>query len=157
MTMLGFGHGVTAGFGSLLAELFPQEIRSTMMGFTYNFARAAQLVAPVAVQAAAESGGILGGMMVPTGLAFGTALWVWVLPETKGIVLRSLRGSRSMGGENDSELLLVAAGTSQGSVEGKSPDDVEEEEEEEEECHDVEMVEIPLPATSLLSHRTSSS
>ena len=49
---LGFGSGCTAGFGALLAELFPTEVRGVAMGTTYNLARAAQLLAPVVVQAA---------------------------------------------------------------------------------------------------------
>ena len=40
MALLGFGSGCTAGFGALLAELFPTEVRSTAMGTTYNLARA---------------------------------------------------------------------------------------------------------------------
>ena len=44
MLTLGLGSGCTAGFGALLAELFPTEVRSTAMGATYNLARAAQLL-----------------------------------------------------------------------------------------------------------------
>ena len=92
MFCLGFGSGCTAGFGALLAELFPTEVRGTAMGTTYNLARAAQLVAPVIVQAAVVRGGLAGGLSVPMVLALATASWVWVLPETRGIALPSLRG-----------------------------------------------------------------
>jgi MFS family permease len=46
MLGLGFGSGCTAGFGALLAELFPTEVRGAAMGTAYNLARAAQLGAP---------------------------------------------------------------------------------------------------------------
>jgi MFS family permease len=90
MLMLGVGSGCTAGFGALLAELFPTEVRGAAMGTTYNCARAAQLLAPVVVQAAVLRAGLTGGLAVPTVLALATASWVWVLPETRGIVLPRL-------------------------------------------------------------------
>jgi MFS family permease len=90
MLWLGIGSGCTAGFGALLAELFPTEVRGAAMGATYNLARTAQLVAPVIVQAAVTYGGLAGGLSVPLVLALATAAWVWVLPETRGIALPSL-------------------------------------------------------------------
>jgi MFS family permease len=90
MLLLGIGSGCTAGFGALLAELFPTEVRGAAMGATYNLARTAQLVAPVIVQAAVTHGGLRGGLSVPLVLALATAAWVWVLPETRGIALPSL-------------------------------------------------------------------
>jgi MFS family permease len=91
MLALGLGSGCTAGFGALLAELFPDEVRATAMGATYNLARAAQLLAPVIVQAAVAHGGLAGGLSVPLVLALATGSWVWVLPETRGIALPRLR------------------------------------------------------------------
>jgi MFS family permease len=91
MALLGFGSGCTAGFGALLAELFPTEVRSTAMGTTYNLARAVQLGAPFLVAWAVARNGLAGGHSVPLLLALGTAAWVWVLPETRGITLASLR------------------------------------------------------------------
>jgi MFS family permease len=90
MLVLGFGSGCTAGFGALLAELFPTEVRALSMGTTYNLARASQLLAPIAVSHAVASGGLAGGLTVPLVLALATATWVWVLPETRGIQLPSL-------------------------------------------------------------------
>jgi MFS family permease len=87
MLALGVGSGCTAGFGALLAELFPTEVRGAAMGTTYNLARAAQLLAPVVVHAAVSRAGLAGGLSVPLVLALATATWVWVLPETRGIVL----------------------------------------------------------------------
>ena len=93
MTLLGFGSGCTAGFGALLAELFPTEVRGFAMGTTYNCARAAQLLAPVVVSHAVAWNGLKGGLSVPLVLAIGTATWVWTLPETRGIALPSVVAS----------------------------------------------------------------
>jgi MFS family permease len=90
MLTLGFGSGCTAGFGALLAELFPTEVRGFAMGTTYNMARAAQLLSPVIVGAMVSSYGLAGGLSVPMLLAIATASWVWVLPETRGIKLKTL-------------------------------------------------------------------
>lgn len=90
MLLLGFGSGCTAGFGALLAELFPTEVRSAAMGTTYNLARSVQLVAPLTVGAMVSWGGLRGGLSVPLTLAVATALWVWMLPETRGITLPRL-------------------------------------------------------------------
>jgi len=92
---LGVGSGCTAGFGALLAELFPSELRTTAMGTTYNLARGVQLGAPVLVGYAVALHGLAGGLSVPLLLALATAAWVWVLPETRGIALTSLRGLRA--------------------------------------------------------------
>lgn len=90
MLVLGIGSGCTAGFGALLAELFPTEVRGVAMGTTYNLARGAQLLSPVLVQAAVTRAGLAGGLSVPLAFALATASWVWVLPETRGIVLPTL-------------------------------------------------------------------
>jgi MFS family permease len=90
MLTLGIGSGCTAGFGALLAELFPTEVRSAAMGTTYNCARAAQLLAPVIVHQAVVWHGLAGGLSVPLSFACATAAWVWTLPETRGIELRRL-------------------------------------------------------------------
>ncbi len=89
MLALGVGSGCTAGFGALLAELFPTEVRGFAMGTTYNCARAAQIFAPILVSYAVAQKGLAGGLSVPLVLALCTATWVWTLPETRGIVLPS--------------------------------------------------------------------
>jgi MFS family permease len=94
MLALGLGSGCTAGFGALLAELFPTEVRGAAMGATYNLARSVQLLAPVLVGWAASRGGLAGGLSVPMCLALATASWVWVLPETRGIALPELERPR---------------------------------------------------------------
>lgn len=97
MLMLGLGSGCTAGFGALLAELFPTEVRSTAMGATYNLARTVQLIAPVVVGAMKDAYGLTGGLCVPLVLALATASWVWVLPETVGIKLPKIFMSPRIG------------------------------------------------------------
>jgi MFS family permease len=82
MFALGLGSGCTAGFGALLAELFPTEIRNFAMGTAYNCARGIQFFAPIVVSAFVASYGLKGGLGVPLVLAMATASWVWTLPET---------------------------------------------------------------------------
>ena len=100
MLVLGFGSGCTAGFGALLAELFPTEIRSAAMGATYNLARSVQLLAPVVVAAMKLRYGLPGGLAVPLVLALATASWVWMLPETRGITLPRMFMSPRTGSGN---------------------------------------------------------
>lgn len=90
MLLLGFGSGCTAGFGALLAELFPTEVRGTAMGTTYNLARAAQIGAPLLVSWAVVHHGLAGALTVPLCFAIATGTWVWLLPETRGIGLTSM-------------------------------------------------------------------
>jgi MFS family permease len=83
MFAVGLGSGCTAGFGALLAELFPTQVRNFAMGTTYNVARGVQFFAPIAVAAVVAHHGFSGGLAVPMVLALGTASWVWTLPETR--------------------------------------------------------------------------
>lgn len=80
---LGLGSGCTAGFGVLLAELFPTEVRNFAMGTTYNCARAVQFFAPIGVAILVDWNGLRGGLGLPLVLAIATATWVWTLPETR--------------------------------------------------------------------------
>lgn len=81
---LGLGSGCTAGFGALLAELFPTDIRNFAMGTTYNTARGVQFFAPIVVSLFVARYGLAGGLSVPLVLAIATGTWVWTLPETRG-------------------------------------------------------------------------
>ena len=80
---LGLGSGCTAGFGALLAELFPTDIRNFAMGTVYNTARGVQFFAPFLVSYFVAEYGLAGGLGVPLVLALATAMWVWTLPETR--------------------------------------------------------------------------
>lgn len=80
---LGLGSGCTAGFGALLAELFPTDVRNFAMGTTYNLARGVQFFAPILVNEVVQRHGMSGGLSVPLILALATAMWVWTLPETR--------------------------------------------------------------------------
>jgi MFS family permease len=80
---LGLGSGCTAGFGALLAELFPTDVRNFAMGTTYNLARGVQFFAPILVNQVVMLYGMPGGLTVPLVLAMATATWVWTLPETR--------------------------------------------------------------------------
>lgn len=84
MFLLGLGSGCTAGFGALLAEIFPTAQRTFAMGTVYNLARGIQVFAPVVVMMAVNANGLQGGLLVPTTLALLTAAWVWTLPERRG-------------------------------------------------------------------------
>jgi len=81
--VLGLGSGCTAGFGALLAELFPTEVRNFAMGTTYNCARGMQFFAPILVGAVAARHGLSGALTVPLLLALATGTWIWTLPETR--------------------------------------------------------------------------
>jgi MFS family permease len=84
---VGLGSGCTAGFGALLAELFPTSIRNTAMGTIYNSARSFQFVTQLLMARIADSAGVASGMLLAAGFALVTATWVWTFPETRGIVL----------------------------------------------------------------------
>jgi len=84
MLAVGFGSGCTAGFGALLAELFPTSVRNTAMGAVYNLARGFQFVTQAVMGALAATVGVSHGLLLAFAFALFTASWVWTLPETKG-------------------------------------------------------------------------
>ena len=87
MTAVGLGSGCTAGFGALLAELFPTPVRNTAMGAVYNLARGSQFVTQAAMGALAAGVGVAHGLLLAFAFALFTASWVWTFPETKGTEL----------------------------------------------------------------------
>jgi MFS family permease len=93
MLMLGFGSGCTAGFGALLAELFPTPVRNFAMGTAYNLARGMQVFAPPVVAFFLARYDVGGALAVPLFLAILTAVWVWTLPETRGRELGELESA----------------------------------------------------------------
>lgn len=80
-----FGSGYFSGFGAVLAELFPTEIRATGQGFCYNFGRGIAATAPTVVGFMATSIG-LGAAFGFLAIAFALAalLVILFLPETLG-------------------------------------------------------------------------
>jgi MFS family permease len=53
-----FGHGYFSALGSMAADLFPPDLRTTAQGFCYNIGRALAGLAPVTVGALADRHGI---------------------------------------------------------------------------------------------------
>jgi MFS family permease len=87
MGAVGLGSGCTAGFGALLAELFPTSIRNTAMGTVYNLARAFQFVTQAVMGILIVEAGVAHGLYLAMGFALFTATWVWTFPETRGTAL----------------------------------------------------------------------
>jgi MFS family permease len=90
MFLVGFGTGMFSGYGPLFAELFPTGIRGTAMGSAFNLARGVQFFTPVLIAVIAESYGLSGGISLAAVFALLTGLWVWTLPETRGLELKIL-------------------------------------------------------------------
>jgi MFS family permease len=87
MGAVGFGSGCTAGFGALLAELFPTSVRNTAMGAVYNLSRSFQFVTQALMGVLAATVGVSHGLLLAFALALFTAAWIWTFPETKGTAL----------------------------------------------------------------------
>jgi MFS family permease len=87
MGAVGLGSGCTAGFGALLAEIFPTSIRNTAMGTVYNLARAFQFVTQAVMGVLIVEAGVAHGLYLAMGFALLTASWVWTFPETRGTTL----------------------------------------------------------------------
>jgi MFS family permease len=84
---LGFPLGFSAsaifsGFGSYLAELYPQAVRGTGQSFTYNVGRALGAIFPTAVGFSSLG---VGGALIYGAIGYGLALVALLgLPETRG-------------------------------------------------------------------------
>lgn len=84
-----FGTGFYAGFGAIMAEVFPTRARGTAQGFCYNFGRGASALAPyifALVAAMTIFGHKLGyGISLATASFFAilAAITVLTFPETK--------------------------------------------------------------------------
>ena len=87
MFLVGFGTGMFGGYGPLFAELFPTSIRSTAMGTAFNLARGVQFFTPVLITIIAHRYGLAGGISVAALFALLAGAWIWVFPETRGLVL----------------------------------------------------------------------
>lgn len=79
-----FGQGHFSGYGPLLAEIYPTQVRATGQGFAYNIGRGVSAFAPAIVGFLALSKG-LGMALAFTSVVFiGALLSLLLLPETKG-------------------------------------------------------------------------
>jgi MFS family permease len=87
MFLVGFGTGMFGGYGPLFAELFPTAIRNTAMGAAFNLARGVQFFTPIVITLMAARYGLAGGISLAALFALLAGAWIWVFPETKGLVL----------------------------------------------------------------------
>ena len=83
MLLLGFGSGCTAGFGALLAELFPTGVRATAQGLCYNAGRALSALAPFTLGVVADRRGIGVALALTAGFYILGAALMLLLPETR--------------------------------------------------------------------------
>lgn len=86
-----FASGIFSGFGSYLAELFPNRARGAGQGFTYNFGRGVGAFFPAIIGVLSTSIG-LGGAIGFGAFAYALCvLSLFFLPETRGIDLKTLK------------------------------------------------------------------
>jgi MFS family permease len=90
MFIIGVGTGIYGGFGPLVSELFPTEIRSTAMGASFNLARGTQFLTPILIALIAVQYGLGSGIFLGSIFALSVAIFIWTFPETKAIDLENL-------------------------------------------------------------------
>lgn len=90
MFVIGIGTGIYGGFGPLVSELFPTEIRSTAMGSSFNLARGTQFLTPVLIAFIGAQYGLGSGIFLGSIFALSVALFIWAFPETRAIELEKL-------------------------------------------------------------------
>ena len=88
MFLVGFGTGNFSGYGPIFTEIFPTEIRNTAMGAAFNLARGVQFLTPLVITSVAATHGLAGGISLAAFFALASGAWVWLLPETRGTVVR---------------------------------------------------------------------
>jgi MFS family permease len=79
-----FGTGFFSGFGAIVSELFPTEIRATAMGLSYNVGRGLSAAAPAVVGLLADRFGLGSAFLLQAAAFFAAALLALALPETMG-------------------------------------------------------------------------
>ena len=79
-----FGTGHFSGFGAIVSEIFPTEIRATAMGASYNIGRGTSAAAPFIVGLLAHKFGLGPSFLVLAGAFLAGAMLGAALPETKG-------------------------------------------------------------------------
>jgi MFS family permease len=88
MFLVGLGTGNFSGYGPIFTEIFPTKIRNTAMGTAFNLARGAQFFTPLIITHVAARHGLAGGISLAAFFAIFTGAWVWLLPETRGTMVR---------------------------------------------------------------------
>ena len=84
-------NGAFAGMGPMLSELFPTQIRTTCMGFSYNVGKSVGALSVAAVGVVAERMGMVGAIAVFCFFGYFCALLALsFLPETRGRDLTSV-------------------------------------------------------------------
>ncbi|MFT4063899.1 MFS transporter [Paraburkholderia sp.] len=87
-------NGIFAGIGPMLSELFPTQIRTTCMGFSYNVGKSVGALSVAAVGVVAERIGMVGSIAVFSFIGYFCALVALsFLPETRGRDLASVVSS----------------------------------------------------------------
>ena len=90
MFIIGIGTGIYGGYGPIVSEIFPTEIRSTALGAGFNLARGTQFLTPIILAVIATYYGLGSGIFLGSLFALSVAIFIWTFPETKGIELESL-------------------------------------------------------------------
>ncbi len=87
---LGTGYfvAVYAGFGPMMAELFPTEIRATASGALYNIARAISGLAPVAIGGMAAKMGLGASLYIAAAFYAISLVFLFFMPPLKGAELK---------------------------------------------------------------------
>jgi len=85
--LLGYFTGYWSGFGALLSELFPTDIRSTALGFIFNTGRGINFISPLIVAYLSQLYGWAAALSTAAIAAYTAALLVWLFPETRGKTL----------------------------------------------------------------------
>jgi MFS family permease len=82
-----FSTGYFSGFGAIIAELYPTNVRATATGFTFNIGRVGSALAPFLIATLAQTRGF--GVAFATAsaaLVLGALTWAFI-PETRGRAL----------------------------------------------------------------------
>jgi MFS family permease len=86
--VIGFlGTGFFSLFGTMLAELYPTQLRGAGQGFVYNIGRGLSSMAPWVVGFFADRYGIGASLALNSALFLLGAALIFTLPETKKMAL----------------------------------------------------------------------
>lgn len=84
----GYFVAVYAGFGPMMAELFPTEIRATASGALYNIARAISGLAPIAIGGLAVKMGLGNSLYIVAAFYAISLVFLFLMPPLKGAELK---------------------------------------------------------------------